>query len=413
MDDQAIASHRFPPSREAGLTRLAGFLPKAGRAYAKGRNYDLPHQGHPYVSGLSPYVRHRLITEEEVLRTTLGRHALSSAEKFVQEVYWRTYWKGWLEMRPQVWDWYREGVRRGLDRVATESGLRRDWEAACRGETGIDCFDHWAHELADTGYMHNHARMWFASIWVFTLSLPWELGADFFVRHLLDGDPASNTLSWRWVAGLQTRGKTYLARPDNIARYTEGRLTPEGQLARSAPALDGPEHPPRMAPPVPRPIPSEPATAWLLTEEDLMPGYMLPDDGGPVAIVTSAEGRSPLATAKAVLAFTAGAAEDTRARLAARFDVAPVIAGEGRIAAALDWIAATGAAQVVTPYAPVGPAAATLRQIEQALAAWEIPLHRALRPYDAESWPHATAGFFKFKEKIPRLLAGLKGLNAA
>jgi deoxyribodipyrimidine photo-lyase len=64
-------------------------------------------------------------------------------------------------------------------------------------------------ELVETGYLHNHARMWFASIWIFTLRLPWELGADFFLRHLLDGDAASNTLSWRWVAGLHTKGKHY------------------------------------------------------------------------------------------------------------------------------------------------------------------------------------------------------------
>ncbi len=88
------------------------------------------------------------------------------------------------------------------------------------------------------GYLHNHARMWFASIWIFTLRLPWVLGADFFMRHLCDGDPASNTLSWRWVAGLHTRGKTYLARASNIATYTGGRFTPQDHdLAAFAPPL--------------------------------------------------------------------------------------------------------------------------------------------------------------------------------
>ena len=70
--------------------------------------------------------------------------------------------------------------------------------------------------------------MWFASIWIFTLRLPWALGADFFLRHLIDADAASNTLSWRWGAGLQTVGKTYLARTENIARYTNGRFAPRG-----------------------------------------------------------------------------------------------------------------------------------------------------------------------------------------
>ncbi|MCU0912565.1 MAG: DNA photolyase, partial [Rhodobacteraceae bacterium] len=195
----------FEPTRQAGLARLSAFLPAAGRDYAALRNHDLP--GHPHVSRLSPWIRHRLVTEEEVLAAVLGRDAPAGTDKFLQEVLWRTYWKGWLELRPSVWADYRAGVRAGLNRVQSEAGLRRAWEAACRGETGIDGFDGWAQELARTGYLHNHARMWFASIWIFTLQLPWELGADFFLRHLIDGDPASNTLSWRWVAGLHTRGK--------------------------------------------------------------------------------------------------------------------------------------------------------------------------------------------------------------
>jgi hypothetical protein len=65
--------------------------------------------------------------------------------------------------------------------------------------------------------------MWFASIWIFTLGLPWQLGAQFFLEHLYDGDAASNTLSWKWVAGLQTKGKHYIARPDNIQKFTNGR----------------------------------------------------------------------------------------------------------------------------------------------------------------------------------------------
>ena len=65
--------------------------------------------------------------------------------------------------------------------------------------------------------------MWFASIWIHTLNLPWQLGADFF-KNLLDGDPASNTLSWRWVAGLHTQGKCYLATENNIKKFTNNRF---------------------------------------------------------------------------------------------------------------------------------------------------------------------------------------------
>ena len=403
----------FEPTRIAGLRRLAHFVPQAGRAYAKNRNHDLGTEGHPHVSRLSPYLRHRLVTEEEVLRATLDRHSLSSAEKFVQEVFWRTYSKGWLEMRPAVWDQYREGLRRGLDRVATEGGLRADWEAACKGETGIDCFDHWARELTATGYLHNHARMWFASIWIFTLRLPWELGADFFIRHLLDGDPASNTLGWRWVGGLQTKGKNYLARASNIARYTDGRFNPAGQLNEDAAPLTGPEHPPRMAAPEGDRPQAGVATGYLVHEDDLCPGFALPEaPDGPLMILTAQDGRSPLEVSGDVAAFTRAAAEDTAGRFADAFGTPARADGADRAEQVAAWARGHGLAQIVTPHAPVGPAADTLKSVETALAG-EVRLARILRGHDARAWPYATAGFFKFKEKIPRLVADLKGLRAA
>jgi deoxyribodipyrimidine photo-lyase len=122
--------------------------------------------------------------------------------------------------------------RAALNRLATEPGLRRQWPRPPAGrDRDRRVFDDWAQELVATGYLHNHARMWFASIWIFTLRLPWELGADFFLRHLIDGDPASNTLSWRWVGGLHTPGKTYLATADNIAEH-RGPLPARGAGGR-------------------------------------------------------------------------------------------------------------------------------------------------------------------------------------
>ena len=135
------ATDSFPPNRTEALSRLQRFLPHAGRDYAAQRNYDRGAGQHTGVSTLSPYLRHRLLTEEEVLRAVLGRHSRSAAEKFVQEVFWRTYWKGWLEMRPAVWGGYRAGLDQAWDRVQTQSGLRAEWEAACLGRTGIDCDD--------------------------------------------------------------------------------------------------------------------------------------------------------------------------------------------------------------------------------------------------------------------------------
>ncbi len=172
------------------------------------------------VSKLSPWIRHRLVTEQEVLARILGAHPTAETISFVQEVFWRSYFKGWLEQHPSVWDRYLVSLDIALE------NLGNDYSEAISGRTGIACFDHWCAELIQTGYLHNHARMWFASIWIFTLRLPWELGAAFFLIHLIDGDPASNTLSWRWVGGLHTKGKTYLASASNIARFTNGGLNP-------------------------------------------------------------------------------------------------------------------------------------------------------------------------------------------
>ena len=99
----------FHPSRNTALKRLAEFIPHAGAHYAKLRNYDHGPGSHSDVSHLSPYIRRRILTEKDVIRATLGRHSRQASEKFIQEVFWRTYWKGWLEMRPSVWMAYQVG----------------------------------------------------------------------------------------------------------------------------------------------------------------------------------------------------------------------------------------------------------------------------------------------------------------
>ena len=381
------------PTRSEALARLARFLPHAGRDYASLRNLDLP--GHPHVSALSPWLRHRLVTEAEVIDATLRAHP-QGAEKFLAEVWWRTYWKGWLELRPAVWTAYRAGVQAALNRLAVEPGLAARAEAAMMGDTGIDGFDHWARELAATGYLHNHARMWFASIWIFTLRLPWELGADFFLRHLIDGDPASNTLSWRWVAGLRTPGKTYLATTENIRLNTRGRFAPEG-LAPEAPAL------PLSPLPTPRPAPR--GDAWdptlpsllLVTDEDLSPEFLLTTGLRPsaVAVLTDVAGRSPRAVAEPVHRFTQGAIVDALARLQA--PEAPVLTDT---AAVLDLARREGVAQIVTPYAPTGPIAGRLAELDRLARPEGIVLARILRDHDRRAWPHATHGFFRFREAV-------------
>jgi deoxyribodipyrimidine photo-lyase len=388
----------FPPTRAAALARLDAFIPRAGRAYANDRNRDLP--GHHAVSTLSPYIRHRLLTEEEVIAATLRHHAAHEAEKFMSEVYWRAYWKGWLEMRPAVWRDYQRGLEAALNRLATESGLRREWEAACQGRTGIDGFDHWAQELVTTGYLHNHARIWFASIWIFTLRLPWELGADFFLRHLLDGDPASNTLSWRWVGGLHTPGKTYLATAENIARNTDGRFRPKG-LATSAFALSATGIPAPAAAPTGDDWGRAGSTALILHEDDLDPDWLLTRIR-PVAttVLTLPDARSPLAPAPHVAAFLDGAVADTATRAAEALGPLRRFDDTASLPQIVTWARETGAAEIITPYAPTGPVADLLTRLRPALAAENITLSRALRPYDARLWPHATHGFFRFRDAI-------------
>ncbi len=392
-----LATVDWTPTRAAGLARLAAFLPHAGRAYARNRNVDRGPGDRSNVSALSPWIRRRLITEEEVIGAVLARHDFAAAEKFVQEVYWRGYWKGWLEMRPGVLARFDDALR-ALERAeANSDAVRR----AIEGRTGIACFDAWAAELVGTGWLHNHTRMWFASIWIFTLRLPWQLGAAFFYRHLLDADPASNTLSWRWVAGLHTVGKHYVARAANIHQNTLGRFNPEGQLNESAGPLTADEPTPRPMPPPPGGSVSAPRVALLLTEEDLHAESwaVRADVAACAALNLPGVAGEGIAAAR----FSAGALADGLARAQAHFGATASTLGRDDIVA---WAGGLGVEEVVTAYAPVGPVARELDALEARLAASRVRLVRLQRPFDTRVWPHATAGFFKLREKIPQLIAG-------
>lgn len=409
IDKPETSPLQWEPTRSAGLKRLNEFLPNTGRAYASQRNYDYGPGNHSNVSCLSPWIRHRLISEEEVLHAVLGRFSYSTAEKFIQEVFWRTYFKGWLEQRPQVWLQYCDAVAEQTAALQQDGKLAGRYRRATEGNTGIAPFDAWARELVETGYLHNHARMWFASIWIFTLRLPWELGADFFYRHLLDGDPASNTLSWRWVGGLHTRGKTYLARPANIEKYTDGRFNPAGQLAPQAePLAEGDPGAPQPLPQL-KPLPENEAYGLLLTEEDGLPETLqLP--GAPAGIIgmTAAGDRSPLPSGELLVAFAQSAIKDALRRGSEHFGCEAEFSGADDWSAALaDWAARLGLKTIVMPYAPVGPAAGRLSRAEAKLKENGVTLMRTRRRYDEVSWPHATKGFFGLKAKIPRILKTL------
>ena len=210
----------FEPSRAKALDRLESFVENNLAEYSKLRNFDFGPEKRSNVSCLSPYISHGIVNEQEIIKKSLGKFSFSKNEKFIQEVLWRTYWKGWLELRPNVWSDYLTE----LIKIKENLKNNQNYKNAIEGKTKIDCFNQWVIELKENNYLHNHTRMWFASIWIFTLELPWQLGAEFFMQHLYDGDAASNTLGWRWVAGVQTQGKHYLASEWNIKKFTTNRF---------------------------------------------------------------------------------------------------------------------------------------------------------------------------------------------
>ena len=225
---------KFEISREGALKQLDAFINSELANYSFKRNFDLGPKDKSNVSCLSPYISHRLITEYEVAKSVLAKFPYQKVEKYIQEIFWRVYWKGWLELRPQVWTDFIEDLK----------GLKEDksYKKAINGETQIECFNDWVKELKENNYLHNHTRMWFASIWIFTLNLPWQKGAEFFMKHLFDGDAASNTLSWRWVAGLQTKGKHYVAQSWNISKFTNNKYKNIKLNENALPVIDKREY---------------------------------------------------------------------------------------------------------------------------------------------------------------------------
>ena len=210
----------FIPSRASAIENLDKFVENNLYEYSKLRNFDFGVNNRSNISCLSPYITHGIISELELIKKSLNKFSFVKNEKFIQEILWRTYWKGWLELRPNVWTDYLSELKK----IRNEYTDNTEYKNAIEGNTNIECFNEWVNELKEKNYLHNHARMWFASIWIFTLELPWQLGAEFFMKHLFDGDAAANTLGWRWVAGIQTPGKNYLASEWNIQKFTNNRF---------------------------------------------------------------------------------------------------------------------------------------------------------------------------------------------
>ncbi len=195
------------------------FLENKIENYEQLRNFDYGPTNESSVSKLSPYISHRVLLEYELLKEVKKKYQSLKINKFIEEIYWRIYWRGWMENRPKVW----------CDFIS-EKNHEYDfeiYEKAINGNSELDFLNSWVNELKTHNYLHNHTRMWFASTWIFNLGLPWQLGASFFFEHLYDGDTASNLLSWRWVAGLQTKGKQYLFSPANLRKFSNNRFNVE------------------------------------------------------------------------------------------------------------------------------------------------------------------------------------------
>jgi deoxyribodipyrimidine photo-lyase len=376
---------------------LEAFLPHAGLDYARNRNYDCGAAHATHVSRLSPWVRQRVIPEWQLITDVLNSHTVEAASKFIDEVCWRTYWKGWLQCRPSVWDAYLEEL--ALDQQNIDGSAL--YNSVVTAESGIDCMDTWTRELRTSGYLHNHARMWYASIWIHTLKLPWTLGADFFFKHLFDGDPASNTLSWRWVAGLHTAGKVYLATAENIKKYSHGRFNPQFQFATTPVDVSKSSgNPPAVALETLVPLANSERVGILLHEEDLSALEWLGDQ----ATVIATAGFIPQQCYQ-----THGIAPhvfDFRLRcLTDCLDTHGVVVTQ--LAGVVEWAKQEGIEVLLMAEPSVGIWSQYLPTLEHALLDQGIQLDIRRHWWDEHFYPHAHAGFFRFKKAIPCALKKL------
>ena len=243
----------FPATRQAALERVSAVLPGD---YARSRNAI---EG--AVTGLSPYITHGLLSLPEVLAGVADKYKLDAQHKFVFELGWREYFRHvWAFRGEEIFESLREGL---LPQTSYSALLPDDIRQAA---TGVPVIDMAVRTLYATGYLHNHARMWLASYVVHVRKVHWRAGADWLYAHLLDGDLASNHLSWQWVAGTGS-SKPYLFNADNVARFAPEPWHSPGSVidtsyevldawARSpaappaAPLRDGIGEPPLLATPL-------------------------------------------------------------------------------------------------------------------------------------------------------------------
>jgi len=376
--------------RDEALNRLEDFSNNNLGKYAADRNFDPGPENRNNTSLLSQYISHRIIDEQETIRAAYQKFPFKKIEKFVQEVFWRTYWKGWLEMRPQVWDDYNQDLNNLQNELNSSN-----YKEAIEGNTKIPCFNDWVLELKEFGYLHNHARMWFASIWIFTLGLPWQLGADFFLKHLLDGDPASNTLGWRWVAGLHTKGKHYLASEWNINKFSAKKyehlnLNEQASAKHEDRSYD-------IQPILFDEINSEHSlfcfhnldcSLHLVEKEMNFNHYALID----FTSLLKKENYSPK-----VLDFKIRSNQYLTTTLKEQFNSQTIIQNKDDLQTI---IKEKNIKNIIFPYLAVGYENDFIKEIKK-----ECNIYYLARDYDKYCWQFSTKGFFKFKEQIPKIMS--------
>ena len=375
---------QFEISRDGALKKLDNFINAELPNYNFKRNFDFGPNDKSNVSCLSPYISHRLITEYEVAKIVLAKFPYQKVEKYIQEIFWRVYWKGWLELRPQVWSDFTEDLK----------ALKEDdnYKKAINGETQIKCFNDWVNELKENNYLHNHTRMWFASIWIFTLNLPWQKGAEFFMKHLFDGDAASNTLSWRWVAGLQTKGKHYVAQAWNISKFTNNKYQNVKLNENALPLTDKREY---KLSPINLDYDDNANENLLVFENELnLENHKLKNYKNIYLILLTNEVRK-IKLEKKVLDFKTQIINDQKKRL----DQIKVINETELQSSAKETISF----DVIHP--SIGENYSYLNSLRKKL---NLKLNFILNEEDKFSWQFSNKGYFNFKNNIPNILSKFK-----
>ena len=377
--------------------KFISYLPKTNSYYSNKRNYSFdPETNENTTSLLSPYIRYRLLSEEKILNKVLNIHSFSKVEKYVQEIFWRTYWKGWLEHRPKVYSDYLNDKNNLYDDFKN----KKYYLNAINGNTNLSFFNTWVNDLKNRGYLHNHIRMWFASIWIFNLKLPWQLGADFFMQHLLDGDPASNTLSWRWVAGLHTKGKTYLARPSNIMKFTNNRYHPQNELANFA-KIQTEDH--TIMPnsitytnyEKPRKV-----KCLLIHENDVS----LEDIPNFDHLFVQKSHCSTINRSNLVKNYVDNLLSDCLRRSLKKSKQKPKIFNFSDKTKLKDFVNENEIKNIFTHYPGIGYLKDELNHFSEESG---VNMKYFITDWDSGLWPHASKGFFKLKKKIPEILGDM------